>query len=632
MAEQAPNAGQKLEFQTEVKQLLHLMIHSLYTHKEVFLRELISNASDALDKIRFESLTQKDILGDDEELRIRIKLDKNAKILTITDNGIGMTREEVIQNIGTIARSGSKAFVEKLTGDQKVDSNMIGQFGVGFYSVFMVASRVKLVTKRAGSAEPAVEWESDGSSEYSITAGDKTSRGTEITVYLKDGEVSYAEDWQVRSLIKKYSDYIAFPIYLPNDKGKDEIINETKPLWKRNPTEITDEQYEEFFKTALGGFEKPAITIHSKAEGVLEYSFVLCIPSKAPFDLFQPERKHGLKLYVRRVFIMDDCKELFPEYLRFIKGVVDSEDLPLNISREMLQHNPIIEKIKKGLVGKVLGKLKELSEQDPKAYLAFWQQFGHIIKEGLHSDHENKEKLLELIRYQSSMGDTADDVTSLKQYVSRMREGQKYIYYISGENRGMIQKSPHLEIFKEKSIEVLYMLDPIDEWAIPNIYNFEGKELRSIAKGDLDLGDLGKDEKKQNDAVASKFKKLSERIKNILSDSVKDVRVSTRLKDSACCLVADEHDVGSYMEKVMKAMGQEVPQAKPTLEINGNHKVIENLNTLYEKEPKSALLDEWVKLLFDQAFIAEGKPLTDPQAYAKRVNELLEKASAEAVK
>ena len=632
MAEQATNDGQKLEFQTEVKQLLHLMIHSLYTHKEVFLRELISNASDALDKIRFESLTQKDILGDDEELRIRIKLDKNAKILTITDNGIGMTREEVIQNIGTIARSGSKAFVEKLTGDQKVDSNMIGQFGVGFYSVFMVASRVKLVTKRAGSAEPAVEWESDGSSEYSINAGDKTSRGTEITVYLKDGEVSYAEDWQVRSLIKKYSDYIAFPIYLPNDKGKDEIINETKPLWKRNPTEITDEQYEEFFKTALGGFEKPAITIHSKAEGVLEYSFVLCIPSKAPFDLFQPERKHGLKLYVRRVFIMDDCKELFPEYLRFIKGVVDSEDLPLNISREMLQHNPIIEKIKKGLVGKVLGKLKELSEQDPKAYLAFWQQFGHIIKEGLHSDHENKEKLLELIRYQSSMGDTADDVTSLKQYVSRMREGQKYIYYISGENRGMIQKSPHLEIFKEKSIEVLYMLDPIDEWAIPNIYNFEGKELRSIAKGDLDLGDLGKDEKKHNDEVASKFKKLSERIKNILSDSVKDVRVSTRLKDSACCLVADEHDVGSYMEKVMKAMGQEVPQAKPTLEINGNHKVIENLNALYEKEPKSALLDEWVKLLFDQAFIAEGKPLSDPQAYAKRVNELLEKASAEAVK
>jgi len=632
MAEQATNAGQKLEFQTEVKQLLHLMIHSLYTHKEVFLRELISNASDALDKIRFESLTQKDILGDDEELRIRIKLDKNAKILTITDNGIGMTREEVIQNIGTIARSGSKAFVEKLTGDQKVDSNMIGQFGVGFYSVFMVASKVKLVTKRAGSAEPAVEWESDGSSEYSITTGDKTSRGTEITVYLKDTEVSYAEDWQVRSLIKKYSDYIAFPIYLPNDKGKDEIINETKPLWKRNPSEITEEQYEEFFKTALGGFEKPAITIHSKAEGVLEYSFVLCIPSKAPFDLFQPERKHGLKLYVRRVFIMDDCKELFPEYLRFIKGVVDSEDLPLNISREMLQHNPIIEKIKKGLVGKVLGKLKELSEQDPKAYLAFWQQFGHIIKEGLHSDHENKEKLLELIRYQSSMGDTVDDVTSLKQYVSRMREGQKYIYYISGENRGMIQKSPHLEIFKEKSIEVLYMLDPIDEWAIPNIYNFEGKELRSIAKGDLDLGDLGKDEKKQNDAVASKFKKLSERIKNILSDSVKDVRVSTRLKDSACCLVADEHDVGSYMEKVMKAMGQEVPQAKPTLEINGNHKVIENLNTLYEKEPKSPLLDEWVKLLFDQAFIAEGKPLTDPQAYAKRVNELLEKASAEAVK
>ncbi len=632
MAEKAAQEGQRLEFQTEVKQLLHLMIHSLYTHKEVFIRELVSNASDALDKIRFESLTRKDILGDDTGLCIRIKLDKNAKTFTIIDNGIGMNREEVIQNIGTIARSGSKAFLENLTGDQKVDSNMIGQFGVGFYSVFMAASRVKLVTKRAGGDHGAVEWESDGSSEFTIKESDKTTRGTEITVYLKDDEGVYAEDWKVRTIIKKYSDFIAFPIHLPNEKGKDEIINEIQPLWKRQPGDITTEQYEEFFKTVLGGFDKPAMTIHSKAEGVLEHAFVLFIPSKAPFDLFVPERKHGIKLYVRRVFVMDDCKELFPEYLRFVRGVVDSEDLPLNISREMLQHNPTVEKIKRSLIAKVLGKLKDLSEEDPKAYIQFWREFGPIIKEGLHMDHENKEKLLELVRFQSSLGDTEDDLVSLKQYVGRMREGQKYIYYISGESRAIVEKSPHLEVFKEKSIEVLYMIDPIDEWIIPNIHTFESKELRSIARGDLDLGDLGKDEKKQRDKVESAFKKLSERIKNILSDSVKEVRITTRLKDSPCCLVADEHDMGAYMEKLIKAMGQEHTPAKPIFEINAQHPVIANLHAFYEKDAKSQLLEEWVKLLFDQALIAEGRPVKDPIAYAKRVNDLLLKVSAELVK
>jgi molecular chaperone HtpG len=632
MTEKANTEGQRLEFQTEVKQLLQLMIHSLYTNKEVFIRELVSNASDALDKVRFESLTDKNLLGDDADFRISIKLDKNAKTVTITDNGIGMSRDEVIQNIGTIARSGSKAFVEKLTGDQKVDSNMIGQFGVGFYSVFMVASRVKLVTKRAGSSEPAVEWESDGTSEYTLKEADKQTRGTEITAYLKDGEQDFVEDWRVRSIIKKYSDFIAFPIYMANDKGKDEVVNETKPLWKRSPSDITKEQYEEFFKTALGGFDSPAMTIHSKAEGVLEYSFLLFVPGKAPFDLFMPERKHGIKLYVKRVFVMDDCKELFPEYLRFVKGVVDSEDLPLNISREMLQNNPTVEKIRKGLVSKVLSRMSELAEQDPKAYLELWKQFGPIIKEGIHSDPENKDKLLELVRYQSSIGDTADDVTSLKQYVSRMREGQKYIYYISGDNRSIIEKSPHLEIFREKSIEVLYMVDPVDEWIVPNIYNFDGKELRSIAKGDLDLGDLGKDEKKEKDLAESGFKKLSERIKNILSDSVKEVRITTRLKDSACCLVADEHDMGAYMEKMMKAMGQDFTPAKPILEINAKHPVIANLNSLFEKDPKSQLLEEWSKLLLDEAHIAEGHVLKDPQAYIKRVNELLLKASTEAVK
>jgi molecular chaperone HtpG len=620
---------ERLGFQTEVKQLLHLMIHSLYTHKEVFLRELISNASDALDKLRFQSLTDSSLLPEGDELCVRVKVDTNAKTVTISDNGIGMTREEVIENIGTIARSGSKAFVESLTGDQKVDSNLIGQFGVGFYSVFMVASRVKLVTRRAGSTGKAVLWESGGESEYTIEEGDKDTRGTDVTVYLKDEESTYADAYTIRSIIKKFSDFIAFPIYFPNDKGHDEVVNQTKPLWKRPPMEITGEQYEEFFKQ-VGGFDKPAATIHSKAEGVLEYSFVLFVPSKAPFDLFLPERAHGIKLYVKRVFIMDHCKELFPDYLRFIKGVVDSEDLPLNVSRETLQHNPVIEKMKKTLVSKVLGKLSDMATSEPSAYASFWEQFGPVLKEGVHSDSENKDKLTELLRFQSSLSDTKDDLVSLKQYVGRMREGQKHIYYIAGESREMVEKSPHLEVFRDKSIEVLYFLDPIDEWLVNDLYNYESKQLKSVAKGDLDLGDLGKEEKKEKDKLESRYKKLSERIKNILSDSVKEVRVTTRLKDSPCCLVADEHDLGPVMERMMKAMGQEVPVTKAIMEINGSHPIMENLLALYDKDAKSPLLDEWVKLLYDQALVASGQPVRDVSAYAKRVNELLIKASKDA--
>jgi molecular chaperone HtpG len=629
MAESQEKQTQRLGFQTEAKQLLHLMIHSLYSHKEVFLRELISNASDALDKLRFESLTNKTILGDDADLCVRVKIDTKAKTVTISDNGIGMTREETIENIGTIARSGSRAFVEKLTGDQKVDSNLIGQFGVGFYSVFMVASHVKLVTKRAGSAEKAVLWESDGTSDYTIAESDRETRGTEVTIYLKDEESSYAEAYTIRSIIKKFSDFIAFPIYFPNEKGHDEIINQTKPLWKCPPLEITSEQYEEFFKQ-LGGFDKPAATIHSKAEGVLEYSFVLYLPAKAPFDLFMPDRAHGIKLYVKRVFIMEHCKELFPEYLRFVKGVVDSEDLPLNVSREMLQHNPVIEKMKKTLVSKVLAKLSDMATNEPSNYATFWRNFGPVIKEGVHSDYENKEKLTELLRFQSSLSDAKDDLVSLSQYASRMREGQKHIYYISGESRDAVQKSPHLEVFRDKSIEVLYFLDPIDEWLVNDLFNYQGKQLKSVARGDLDLGDLDADEKKERDRIGSKYKKLSERVKNILSDATKDVRITSRLKDSPCCLVADEHDMGPVMEKMMRAMGQEVPEVKPILELNGSHPVVENLNALYEKDAKSPFLDEWVKLLYDQALIAGGQQPKDVAAYSKRVNELLLKAAKDA--
>jgi molecular chaperone HtpG len=623
MSGETAAAIEKLPFQTEAKQLLHLMIHSLYSHKEVFLRELISNASDALDRVRFESLTNPGILGEDKELAVHIRLDTKAKTITVSDNGLGMTRQEVIDNIGTIARSGSRAFLEKLTGDQKADSNLIGRFGVGFYSVFMAASSVKLVTRRAGSTEPAVVWESDGVSDYTIRETSKAGRGTEITVYLKEGETNFSEEWQVRSLIRKYSDYIAFPIYLPNDKGKDEIVNEIKPIWTRSPSEVKQEHYEEFYQQALGGFDKPLCVLHGKAEGVMEYSSLLFIPEKAAFDLFHFEQKHGVKLYVKRVFIMDNCKELLPQYLRFVKGIVDSEDLPLNVSREMLQENPVVARIRKSLVSRILGKITELSEKEPDKFRTLWQQFGPVIKEGLHTDAENRDKLLDIIRFQSSMGASKNDLVSLKQYAGRMREGQKDIYYITGESRESVEKSPHLEVFRAKSIEVLYLVDPIDEFVVPQLYSYEGKQLKSVAKGDLDLGDLGKEETGEKKKVESAYKKLTERIKNILSDDVKEARVATRLKESPCCLVTDENDASLQMEKIMKAMGHEVPKVKRTLEINGNHPLIAALNALYEKDAKSGRLEELVNLLYDQALIAEGESVKDPAAFAKRLSGLL---------
>jgi molecular chaperone HtpG len=628
MADVTAAEPQNLEFQTEAKQLLHLMIHALYSHKEVFLRELISNASDALDKLRFESLTNQGILGSDTELAIRIKLDKNGKTITISDNGIGMSRQEVVENIGTIARSGSKAFLEKMSGDQKADSNLIGQFGVGFYSVFMVASRVKLTSKKAGSNDPAVTWESTGENSYTIQDDQKESHGTEITVYLKDDETIYTEDWEVKSVIKKYSDFIAFPIYLPNEKGKDEVVNQTKPLWKRAQSEITQEQYDEFFQQALGGFDKPLTTMHNRAEGVMEYSSLLYIPAKAPFDLFNLERKHGVKLYVKRVFIMDNCKELLPEYLRFVRGVIDSEDLPLNVSREVLQKNPLIDKIKKAVVSRILGKLKEIADNDPETYKKFWVEFAPVMKEGIHTDHENKEKLLELVRFQSSMSSSKDDFVSLKQYVSRMRTDQKDIYYITGENREIVEKSPHLEIFKAKSIEVLYLVDPIDEWVVNDIYNFDGKQLKSITQGNLDLGELGKEEEEAKKKSESTYKKLAERIKNILAEQVKEVRITTRLKDSPACLVADDDGMSAHMEKLMKAMGQGVPEQKKILEINGDHPVLVNMNKHYEQDAKSTELEDWAHLLFEQALIAEGQMVPDPLAYSRRVNSLLAKVSS----
>jgi molecular chaperone HtpG len=621
-----------MQFQTEARQMLHLVIHSLYTHKEIFLRELISNASDALDKLRFEALTNPELKDETAEPAIRIKLDTKGRRITISDNGIGMSRQEVIDNLGTIARSGSKSFLEKLTGDQQADANLIGQFGVGFYSVFMVASSVTVVTRRAGSDEPAVKWESDGVGEYTISTAQRDTHGTDITVYLKEDESVYTESWQVRSLIKKYSDFIAFPIYLPDDKGKEEVVNQTKPIWKRPPAEVTEEQHEEFFKQALGGMDKPLVTVHNRAEGVMEYASLLYIPSRImPFEMNNYDRQHGVKLYVKRVFIMDDCKELLPEYLRFVKGVVDSEDLPLNVSRETLQHNPLIGKIRKALVSRLLGKMADVARDEPATYRELWKQFGPILKEGLHTDYENRDKLLELVRFPSSMGSSQEELVSLKQYVERMREGQKAIYYIHGETLDIVRKSPHLEVFKEKGIEVLYLIDPIDEFIVPNnLYDYDGKKLVSATQGDLDLGELGKEEEKKKKKADAKYKKLLERIKNILGEDVKDVRVTTRLKDSPVCLVSDDQAVGAYMEKLMKSMGQEVPASKPTMEVNVDHPIVVNLESIYERDPKDPKLEQWVHILYDQALIAAGQGVRDPLSYSKRVNELLTAASASA--
>jgi molecular chaperone HtpG len=623
------NTPEQMEFQAEAKQLLRLMIHSLYSHKEVFLRELVSNASDALDKLRFESLTNSAIKGD-AELAVRIKADKEAKTITVSDNGIGMSRAEVIDNLGTIARSGSKAFLERMTGEEKHDSNLIGQFGVGFYSVFMVAGKVRVVTRRAGSGETATAWESDGESSYTLSDAERDGHGTDVVIYLKDDESEFAESWQVRSLIKKYSDFIAFPIYLPNDKGEDEVVNQTKPLWRRPSAEVSQEQYEEFYHQALGGYGKPQSVIHSNAEGVLEYSSLVYIPEQAPFDLFSLDRKHGVKLYVKRVFIMDNCKELLPEYLRFVRGVVDSEDLPLNVSREMLQKNAVMERMSKALVSKILGKLKELADSDPKAYADFWKNFGPVMKEGLHTDYESREKIMELLRFKSSMCDGDGDFVSLKQYVGRMREDQKDIYYITGESREIAHKSPHLEVFRAKSIEVLYLTDPIDEWIISDIYNYEGKQLKSVTKGDLDLGELGKEEADKQKKAQTELKSLSGRMKEILAESVEEVRVTSRLKDSPACLVAGEHAMGAHMEKIMKAMGQTVPMSKRVLEINADHPIIRNMNARYEKnkDKNDPELAEWTMMLYDGALIAEGQTVQDPMAYLKRVNEMLVKISA----
>jgi len=610
------------EFQAEVKQLLHLMIHALYSHKEIFLRELVSNASDAIDKARFESLTQIDLLGEDQNFKIKITVDKDAKILRLEDNGVGMSREELIQNIGTIANSGTKKFLQQLQDDKKKDFSLIGQFGVGFYSVFMVADKVVLTTKRLGSEEPAIRWESTGDGSYTLEEVEKTGRGTAIELHLKEDEKEFCEDWKVRQIVRKYSEYIPHPIAMLDKDGKEEILNDKPPLWRRAKSEITPEQYTEFYKHLSFDQEEPLAHSHNQVEGGLEYSSLLYVPGKAPFDLFQPEKNNGLSLYVRRVFIMNDCKDLLPPYLRFIKGIVDSEDLPLNVSREILQKNSVIQKINKATTKKVLNLLETMAQETPEKYAQFWKEFGAVMKEGFHMNFENLDELKRLIRFESSQTQ-AGSVTSLGEYIGRMKTDQKDIYFISGESREAVEKSPHMEVFKKKDLEVLFLIDPIDEWVTQSLTEFDGKKLVNVSKGDLDLGELGKEEKKQQKEAEGKYKKFMGHFEKAMEESLKEVRVTTRLADSPCVLVAGEHDMGANLERILKMANQKVTAQKRILEINPDHPIIQRLQGIWEANAEDPKLPDWYRVLVDQALLAEGSEVKDPAGYVSRVNRFL---------
>jgi molecular chaperone HtpG len=623
-----------LGFQTEVKQLLQLMIHSLYSNREIFLRELISNASDACDKLRFEALHNAALFEGDSDFRIRISFDPAAKTLTIADNGVGMSREEVITNLGTIAKSGTREFFSKLSGDQQKDASLIGQFGVGFYSSFIVADKVTVLTRRAG-AEPnqGVRWESEGTGEFSIEMVDRPARGTEITLHLKEGQDDLLSAWKLKSIIRKYSDHIVQPIVMKGEKwddekkeqvatDEDETVNQASALWARPRNEISDEQYTEFYKHVGHDFEDPLAWTHARVEGKTEYTQLLYVPARAPFDLWDRNAKHGIKLYVRRVFIMDDAEQLMPTYLRFVRGIVDSADLPLNVSREILQESRDIEAIRKGCTAKVLGLLENLATSEDAAekekYAKFWGEFGKVLKEGIGEDFANKEKIAGLLRFASTHADTADETVSLKDYLGRMKPEQEKIYYVTAETFNAAKNSPHLEVFRKKGIEVILLSDRVDEWVVSHLAEFEGKQLVSVAKGGLDLGKLEDEaEKKEAESAAGEFKDLTEKIGKSLGDKVKEVRVTHRLTDSPACLVADEHDVSGNLARILKAAGQKAPNAQPILEINPKHPVV--LRLKYEE----AKFDDWAAVLFDQALLAEGGQLDDPATFVKRMNELM---------
>jgi molecular chaperone HtpG len=619
-------------FQAEVKQLLNLMIHSLYSNKEIFLRELISNASDAADKLRFEALTDNALMENDAELKIRVSYDPKARTVTVTDNGIGMSRDEVIANIGTIAKSGTHEFLASLTGDQQKDANLIGQFGVGFYSSFVVADKVTVVTRRAGlTKEHGVRWESDGGGEYTLEVVEKESRGTEVTLHLREGEDELANGNRLRNIIRKYSDHITSPIVMKEEEwdkdnsryrttGKDQTVNQASALWARSKNDITEEQYHEFYKHVAHDFEAPLAYTHNKVEGRKEYTQLLYIPARAPFDLWDREHRRGIKLYVRRVFIMDDAEQLLPVYLRFVRGVIDSADLPLNVSREILQESKDIDDIRSANVKRVLALIEDLAEKNKENFATLWKEFGKVIKEGVVEDYGNRERIAKVLRFASTHTDTEAQEVSLVDYISRMKPEQEKIYYVTAETFAAAKNSPHLEVFRKKGVEVLLMYDRVDEWVTQHLMEFEDKKLQSVAKGRLELGKLEDEaEKKAQEKEESESKPLLERIKKSLGESVKDVRVTLRLTDSPACLVMDEHDMGAHYQRLLKASGQNVPASKPILEINPQHPLVLRLRA----EADDGRFSDLAKVLFDQSMLAEGGQLEDPAGFVKRLNQLM---------
>ena len=647
----AAQKTEKMEFQAEVKQLMQLMIHSLYSNKEIVLRELISNASDAADKLRFESLSNAALYENDSELKIIIGFDKAKRTVTISDNGIGMSRDEVIANIGTIAKSGTKEFMQKMVADEALASSggesqaatLIGQFGVGFYSAFIIADKVTLTTRRAGSTD-AVKWQSAGEGDYTIEAVKKEARGTEITLHLRKGEDEFLNDWQLKSIIRKYSDHITLPIMMQKSEWKEgedkpdgtnsggemvltdefEAVNKASALWARSKNDISADEYNEFYKHVSHDHTDPLAYTHSRVEGKQEYISLLYIPSKAPFDLYDRERRHGIKLYVKRVFIMEDAEKLMPQYLRFVRGVIDSADLPLNVSREILQDSRDVDAIKNSSVKKVLGLLEDLAKDKPEDYAKFWDEFGRVLKEGPGEDFANKDKIASLLRFASTRHehsvDTASQSVSLKDYVEKMQPEQTAIYYITADTFAAAQHSPHLEIFRKKNIEVLLLSDKVDEWLLGSLTEFEGKKLQSIAKGDLDLGALESDSEKEiQNKIEEEAKPLIERVKSTLGDAVKEVRVTHRLTDSPACLVAGEHDLSGNMARILKAAGQNAPESKPILELNPTHKLVMRL----ENELEQAKFNDLAHLVLDQALLAEGGQLNDPASFVRRMNSLL---------
>lgn len=630
-----------LEFQAEVSQVLNLVIRSLYSNKEIFLRELISNASDAAEKLRFEALSDDGLYEDDANLRIRISVDEEAGTITIDDNGIGMSRQEVGETIGTIASSGTKKFLEKMTGDQSQDSQLIGQFGVGFYSAFIVADRVTLITRRAGlGPEHGVKWVSTGEGSYTVENVDSPQRGTRITLHLREEDKEFLQSYRLRSIISKFSDHIAMPIEMleeippamdeaMEEEGEEkkeektpewEKVNKGTALWMRNKSDISEEEYNEFYKSVGHDFEDPLLHVHNRVEGKNEYTSLLYVPSRAPFDMWDREQKHGVKLYVRRVFIMDEADKLMPHYLRFVKGVVDSDDLPLNVSREILQHDKKIDSIRSANVKRILDSLEKLAKKDEEKYQKFWKEFGRVLKEGPAEDFANKEKIGGLLRFATTKSEGNEETVSLDQYIENMVEKQEKIYYITGDTLASAKNSPHLEIFKKKDIEVLLLTDRVDEWLVSHLTDYKDKHLQSIAKGQLDLGELeDKEEKEQLEKVAEEHKSLIERITESLGDAVKEVRVSSRLTESPACLVVGDYDMSQNMARVLKQIGQDAPMPTPIMEINVEHPLL----TRMDSEADEDRFGDMAKLVFDQALLAEGGQLEDPAGFVHNMNRLM---------